>query len=114
LVLHQCFTGKQDSQGMDQSAKITSTIADCIAQLNKQLAVGNRLATSPDTILIGDGGSLDSLGLITLFVSIEQELASKHGLSCPLLDTVTSDENTDSMDTIAKLAQWINENAAIA
>ncbi len=96
---------------MDQTSTITSTIMNCVTQLNKQLAVGDRLGTSPDTILMGDGGTLDSLGLITLFVNIEQELASRHGLSCPLLDTATSEENPDEMRTIGQLVEWIIHNA---
>ena len=96
---------------MNQTSSITSTIMNCITQLNKQLAVGDRLGTSPDTILMGEGGTLDSLGLITLLVNIEQELVSKHGLSCPLLDTATSEESPDAMRTFGKLVEWITQNA---
>jgi acyl carrier protein len=99
---------------MDQTSSLTSTIMNCISQLNKQLAVGDRLGSSPDTILMGEGGALDSLGLITLFVNIEQELQSKHGLYCPLLETATSEENPDAMRTISKLLDWISQNAKAA
>ena len=96
---------------MDQLSTITSTVMNCVTQLNRQLAVGDRLGTSPDSIVMGDGGTLDSLGLITLFVNIEQELASKHGLCCPLLDTATSEENPDAMRTLGRLVEWITQNA---
>lgn len=96
---------------MDQTSRIASTITQCIEQLNKQLPAASRLSTTADTILIGDGGQLDSLGVITLFVNIEQELESKHGLSSALFDTVTSEDSMDSMSTVEKLVQWINENA---
>ncbi len=98
---------------MDQLSSITSTVMNCVTQLNRQLAVGDRLGISPDSIVMGDGGTLDSLGLITLFVNIEQELASKHGLSCPLLDTATSEENPDAMRTLGRLVEWITQNAKV-
>jgi len=98
---------------VDQTLEITAVVTHCIDELNKQLPAAGRLTTTPDTLLVGDGGVLDSLGLITLFVSIEQELATKHAITCPLLDTLMSETDGNPMETIGSLVHWINQNANI-
>jgi acyl carrier protein len=95
-----------------QTSDIQTTVEWCIEELNKQLPSTGQLEKSPETVLVGEGGLLDSLGLITLFVSIEQELATRHGLTCALVDLLMSETKTNPLHTIADTVQWISQSTA--
>ena len=95
---------------MEQSDEIVQTIYVCMEELNHQLPADGRLLLSPKTILVGDGGALDSLGLITLLVNIEQVLLEKQGLTVALLDTLMAEHaGTHPLHTVSTLAAWAKQ-----
>ncbi len=96
---------------MEPTKEIAATIGQCIEQLNRQLPAAGQLASGPDAILAGEGGVLDSLGLITLLVSIEQELNSNLGIVCPLLDTFVADTSHPALASVGNLVSWIADRA---
>ena len=52
----------------DEALKV---VYDAIDVVNRQLPASKRLPKSPDTVIVGAGGSLDSLGIVTLVVLVE-------------------------------------------
>ena len=50
---------------MTDNEKVIQAVMDAIDELNEQLPKEERLEKSVDTALFGDGGSLDSLGLVS-------------------------------------------------
>ena len=99
---------------MVQSLDIAKIVFDCIDDLNKQLPVGGRLTKVADSILIGDGGVLDSLGLITLCVNIEQALSDQLGMECAVLDELMTERAEHPMRTVGTMMQWIEQQANTA
>lgn len=71
-----------------------------------------RIDKSPETPLLGDAGSLDSLTLVNLFVEIEQQIEDRTGKKVSLVDesTMTLDENP--FHTIATLAAHLEKAIA--
>lgn len=87
-------------------AEIEALIIQAIVELNKQLGPEDKITPASDTILVGDGGKLDSLGLITLMVAIEEACAEK-GLTVLLVDGLMNDENAAHYLSVGALSAWI-------
>jgi acyl carrier protein len=65
---------------------IGAQIRSAIAELNLQLSPEQQLGISSDSRLFGDGGPLDSLGLVNLLVLTEERISNEFGLDVTLLD----------------------------
>ena len=60
----------------------------------------------PETPLLGRAGVLDSLGLVTLVVALEQTLEDEYGLSVSLADERALSERKSPFRTIGTLAEY--------
>ena len=77
-----------------QHEQALQIVYDAIDAVNPQLPQARRLAKSPDTIIVGPSGSLDSLGIINLVIALEERASEVLGASVQLLDdTVFIDAN---------------------
>lgn len=87
--------------------RVLDVIYGCADEVNRQLASDAQLVKSPGTVLVGDDGVLDSLGLITLLVAVEEALEAKLGLHCMLLEDEIMVDPNGPYRTVDSLAQWI-------
>ncbi|ABK42676.1 hypothetical protein Mmc1_0149 [Magnetococcus marinus MC-1] len=95
-----------------QQATIAAILAEAITELNRQLPAESRLQSQDsETILVGEGGVLDSLSLITLFVAVEEQLQEQLDLSLSLLDAMADEGNMAHFHTLGRLTQWLVEQA---
>ena len=92
---------------MDRSSEILKLINECVAELNGQLPPGERLPSGSDVTLIGDGGTLDSLALVTLIASVEQNLSDQLSIDLPLIDEVIGNHHGETTWTISGLLHFI-------
>jgi D-alanine--poly(phosphoribitol) ligase subunit 2 len=79
----------------------------CIEELNRQLPLEGKLQSSLDTILVGEGGVLDSLGLITFIVSIEEAVEEETGSHMALLKEEFLVDSEGPFRTIGSMVSWI-------
>lgn len=89
---------------------VADAIINCIRIVNQMSSPDRRLQESADAILVGEGGNLDSLGLINLLVSIEDELSTRFELDVALLDDELMTSNNGALRSVETLASWIVEN----
>ncbi len=61
-------------------------VYEAIDVVNHQLPRERRLAKSPDTVIVGAGGPLDSLGIVTFVVALEEKASDALGRPVTLLD----------------------------
>ena len=61
-------------------------VYDAIDVVNRQLPASKRLHKSPDTVIVGAGGSLDSLGIVTFIILLEEKVGEAFGTTVQLLD----------------------------
>lgn len=61
--------------------KIVQVVYDAIDTLNKQLSEENQLTKSEDTVLFGEMGKLDSMGLVSLIITVEEYINDEFGKS---------------------------------
>ena len=72
------------------------------------------LADRPDGLsdqsaLLGEGGLLDSLGLVTLIVDVEQDLADQAGITVTLGDDRAVSARHSPFRTVGSLAEYALE-----
>jgi acyl carrier protein len=85
--------------------RVLELIYDTIDLVNRQLPPAKRLARSPATIIVGTGGSLDSLGIVNFVVALEEKAGDAIGRPLRLLDAeLISTENGPfhSVDSLSK------------
>jgi acyl carrier protein len=70
-------------------------------EVNEQLPNDQRIQKSPDTILVGRGGGLDSLGFVNFIALVEEKCAHKCGISLSLVDTFSHED-----DALVGLVFW--------
>jgi acyl carrier protein len=63
--------------------------------------------TGESTYLIGSGSLLDSLGLVTLIVDLEQRLEDEYGISLTLADERAMSQKNSPFRTVRSLADYI-------
>jgi hypothetical protein len=54
--------------------------------VNSQLPPSRRLSRTPDTVIVGPGGALDSLGLVNFVLAVEEKVGDAIGRPVTLLD----------------------------
>lgn len=73
---------------MKNNEKIIQSIMDAIDEINETYPKDKRLEKSVDTILTGELGILDSLGIIMFIVAVEERIRNDMGLSISLADEI--------------------------
>jgi acyl carrier protein len=66
--------------------RILRAIYNAVDEVNGQLPKGKNLDKAPDTVLYGRPGKLDSLGLVSLIVTVEQNIHDEFGTDVTLAD----------------------------
>ena len=92
---------------MPNNEKFLEAVMEAIDELNGQLPKEEKLDKSPDTVLFGSGGSLDSLGLISLVTTVEQQIEERFGITATLLEDIDLPENDNPFRTVSSLADYV-------
>ena len=85
-------------------------VYDAIDVVNQQLPASKRLPKSPDTIIAGAGGALDSLGIVTFVILLEEKLGEAFGTTVQLLDEQMLAEDSP-FQSIGTLTHYIATRA---
>lgn len=97
---------------MPPKSEYLDVIYGAIREINAQMPPDQRLAAAPDTILVGEGGVLDSLGLINLLVLVEEGLSSRTGSTVTLLDERYMGVQDGPFRTVGSLAEYVDAQVA--
>ena len=89
---------------------LLQTIFGAIDGVNSILAEEKRLEKSPNTLLAGDNGNLDSLGLINFIVELESRVQKNFNLSLNLVEALESPEQP--MNSVGQLVKFIERQAS--
>ena len=89
--------------------KITQMLFGAIDELNQLRPAAKHLEKNLDSPLAGDGGVLDSAGLINLIVLAEQKTAEELGTPILLTDDRTMSQVKEVFGTLGTLAGYIQQ-----
>jgi acyl carrier protein len=84
-------------------------IAAALEGLDGAPASKTTATVGPATLLIGPDGCLDSIGLVTLIVAVEERLADEFGLSVTLASEKAVAAKTSPFRSIEKFADYVVE-----
>ena len=90
---------------MRSKEKVTDIIYKCAEELNKQLPEEGKLILDESAAIVGKNSPLDSLGLVMLMVSIEENITPL-GISCNILDILTKSDDPPFV-TIGDMSLWL-------
>lgn len=91
---------------MIDGEKVLQAIFDAMDEVNEQRPEDQRLEKSADTVLFGESGMLDSLGLVNLIVGVEQRLEEDFGASVTLADEKAMSLKNSPFRSVKTLAEY--------
>ena len=86
---------------------IYKSIYKSIDEVNSQMAKDEQLIKSPDTVLYGESSSIDSIGLINIIVTVEQNIEDDFEKSITLADQKAMSQKQSPFKTVESLAKYI-------
>ena len=93
--------------------EITTLILETATELGDD-EIGEIENLNAETILFGEDGVLDSMGLVTLIVAVEQAIEDKFDVSVSLADEKAMSQSNSPYQSVATLAAYatsqIDEN----
>lgn len=88
--------------------QIEAAIQAAIEEVNAVLPSGMQLSKSPEEVIFGRGGKLDSLGLVNLVLAVEEKLADA-GLRVSLTDERAMSQTRSPFRTVRTLALFVEQ-----
>ncbi len=88
--------------------KIKQVIIDTIEEINRLIQKDHQLEKSTETVLFGNNGKLDSLGLINLLVTVEQNIEDEFDINLTIADERAMSQKQSPFRTIGTLVDYID------
>lgn len=92
---------------MGNAEKVRQIIGAVIDDINQQLPSDQRLGKNGDAALFGDGGKLDSLGLVNLIVGVEEGVEEEFGTTVNLADEQLMAAQDSPFRTVGALVEYV-------
>ncbi len=90
-------------------AEACEVVVACLGEVLAEGEQEGRVAVGPTTPLLGRESALDSLGLVTLIVDVEDRLRSAHGVSVSLADDRAMSQTRSPFRTVQTLAEYVSK-----
>ena len=89
--------------------EITDIVIKQVEQLNDTLPDNQKFTVNKDTILFGNGSSIDSLSLVSIIVDLEMLFSNDHNHDISLTDDKAMARPKSPFTNITTLADYIFE-----
>lgn len=89
--------------------KISQLVLNCIKKHQEEHELVIDLSEGEQTRLFGGNGQLDSLGLVSLIVNIEEDIEAELGIAIILADEKAMSRRTSPFSRIENLIEYIGE-----
>jgi|TARA_Y100000310_G_scaffold182239_1_gene182317 acyl carrier protein len=93
---------------MVEKEKILGSIYQAVDEVNEQLSEDQQLEKSPDTVLLGESGQLESIDLVNILVATEENVESTFGVPISITDERAVSEKNSPFKTIGTLCDFIS------
>lgn len=88
------------------SAQLVALIRKLLGELSDELELPPMDAVGPETPLFGEGGLVDSLGLVSLVTALEQAIEDELDATVSLADEKAMSESQSPYRTVGSLADY--------
>ena len=86
------------------AADVSRAVLEAIAEFNA--AEGTQVPAQADTVLMGEGGALDSLGLVRLVMAVEQKIEDAVGVPVSLTDEKAMSQRNSPFRSVGALTEY--------
>jgi acyl carrier protein len=93
---------------MSERDKILKSIYDAVDEVNEQLPEDQTLEKSPDTVLMGESGKLESIDLVNILIATEENVEETFGVPISITDERAVSEENSPFKTIDTLCGFIS------
>lgn len=80
-----------------------------VEQLKDTFQEDQQISIDSNTVLFGNGSSIDSLSLVSVIVDLEMVFSDEHGFEISLTDDRAMTREVSPFDSISSLADYIFE-----
>lgn len=94
---------------MADKRELDQLFSDVIDEFNAQSDKDKQIEKGSDIMLFGDGGVLDSLGLVNLITLIEEHVEDEYDLTITLADEKAMSRKTSPFRTVGSLIAYVSE-----
>jgi acyl carrier protein len=91
---------------MDREIALNVVIG-CLREAVEQFGTGAGAEINADTVIVGQGAVLDSIGVVSLIVDIEQRLEDEHDVSVTLASEKAMSQRNSPFRTAGVLAEHV-------
>jgi acyl carrier protein len=91
---------------MDQ-ANLTAVILSAVGEFNEGVTGDRRIQETPEAMLFGRGGNLDSLGLVNLILMVEEHIQTSYGVTLTLADERAMSQERSPFRSVSSLAEYL-------
>lgn len=92
---------------MTEEIDIMPIVLKALRKLNQQLPDERHIEVSPDTTLFGMGGVLDSLGLVSLIILVEEQVADELGVEVTIADEKAMSLKNSPFRSVNTLSDYV-------
>ena len=89
--------------------RIQKAIYLAVDKVNKQLPGGIKLEKSPDAVLYGKSGVLESLDFVTFIMEIEEQVQEEFGVDLMITDENLLSKEKSPFSTLGTLTDYLAE-----
>ena len=86
------------------AADVTRAVLAALTEFNA--AEETSVPVSADTVLLGEGGAVDSLGLVRLVMAVEQKIEDAFGVPVSLTDEKAMSQRNSPFRSVGALAEY--------
>jgi acyl carrier protein len=89
--------------------EITTIVINQVEQLNETFPDVQKISVNENTVLFGNGSSIDSLSLVSVIVDLEMIFSDEFGFDISLTDDRAMTREISPFDSVASLIDYIFE-----
>ena len=94
---------------MNISEQIVNIVYEALENLNNERPQDNKVPVAKETLLLAEGGLVDSLELVSLVVDVETAIAEKFGFEVGLVDEEAMSREESPFLSVGTLCDYISE-----
>ena len=94
---------------MADHERIQQAVYRAVDELNKQLPKGISVNKSPDAVLYGKTGKLESIDVVTLIMEVEDQVKAEFGKSITIADDRAMSRENSPFLTVGTLTDYVTE-----
>ena len=106
--------GDSNSASVGREDKVRAIVHAAVDEVNAQQPDATVVGKTPETVLFGLRGCLDSLGLVNLIVAVESAVGEHLGVSVTLADEKAMSQKHSPFRTVGSLIEYVSQRVAEA